>query len=364
MLYAVGCLAPFFIDIGYSGAPNILERGYLITPNRGLDMWARLDSAWYMNIAQNGYHVDGDLLTQQSSVAFYPLFPYLLKGASSIILSMETTTPENILIVGLGLTNVLFLFSLMIFYKLIMVLWGDHLVASRAVMLLIFFPASFVFSSLYSESLYFLVSLAAFYFAAKNRWWLAGIAGLLSVLTRSVGVLLVLPLAILYMDSIQWKINKIRFDVFFLAVVMVGIPLFLLWQYPASHNLLAPFQNQSAWDKEFSWPWKTFFNPTAFSVFTFYTDRFFVILTLFLSVYLARKISTLSYSLYMLVSIILPLFTGTLFSVTRYLAVVFPIFIGLGMVVRKSAGFLIFATLFLVMQLFLFAAWCQFYWAV
>lgn len=364
MLFCTGLLSPNFIEIGYAPPPEIVQRGYFFTPNRGLDMWARLDSIWYMEIAQSGYQVRGDIFTKQSSVAFYPLFPYLLKGVGSIVLPSGSGTQENYLILGLLITNALFIFSLVVLYKFIIELLGDHVIASRAVMLLIFFPTGFVYSCFYSESLFLLVSLASFYFAAKQRWWLAGISGLLSVLTRSVGILLMVPLAVFYMDAIKWQIKKIRWNVLFLGIVFVGLPIFLLWQYSASGNWLAPFQNQAAWDKEFSWPWKAFFNPTAFSMFTFFTDRIFVILSIFLSVFLIRKMSTIAYSLYILLSVAVPLFTGTLFSVTRYLGVVFPIFIGLGMLTRKSLIYLLLGAFFLVIQLFMFAVWSQFYWAV
>ena len=55
------------------------------------------------------------------------------------------------------------------------------------------FPVAFVFSFIYSESLFLLVTLTAFYYARRGSWALAGAAGLMATLTRSSGLLLFCP---------------------------------------------------------------------------------------------------------------------------------------------------------------------------
>ena len=71
---------------------------------------------------------------------------------------------------------------------------GDE-IAGRAVWLLAIFPTSVFFTTLYTESLFLMTSVAAFYYARRSRWALAGIWGLLASLTRVTGLLLLLPLA-------------------------------------------------------------------------------------------------------------------------------------------------------------------------
>ena len=54
---------------------------------------------------------------------------------------------------------------------------------------------------MYSESLFLLLTLVSFAAGRKGRWWLAGAAGLLAAATRSAGLLLVVPLAWMWLEQ-------------------------------------------------------------------------------------------------------------------------------------------------------------------
>jgi hypothetical protein len=66
-------------------------------------------------------------------------------------------------------------------------------------MLLAFSPMAFFFSAVYSESLFLALSVGCIYLARRGRWGLACGLGALAAASRNTGVLLVVPLALLYL---------------------------------------------------------------------------------------------------------------------------------------------------------------------
>jgi hypothetical protein len=62
--------------------------------------------------------------------------------------------------------------------------------AHDTVLVLALFPTAFVFTAVYSEGLFLLLSAGSFLAAQRGRPWIAGIAGGLAVATRSLGLAL------------------------------------------------------------------------------------------------------------------------------------------------------------------------------
>src|SRR3989337_3968419 len=96
----------------------------------------------------------------------------------------------------------------------------DREVARRSVFYLAIFPTSLFFQSIYSESLFLLLTIGCLYAARRNEFVLAGIAGALATLTRSPGLLLLVPLVIMYAQSRGWgwrpggwDLRQVRWDV-------------------------------------------------------------------------------------------------------------------------------------------------------
>ena len=61
-------------------------------------------------------------------------------------------------------------------------------VASRAMVLFVVFPGSFVLSFTYSEATLIVLAAACLLFLLREQWWLAGIAAMLGTATRPNGV--------------------------------------------------------------------------------------------------------------------------------------------------------------------------------
>ena len=87
-----------------------------------------------------------------------------------------------------------------LFYLLVEIDFGRD-VARRSVFYLAIFPTAFFFQTIYSESLFLLLTIGCIYAARRNEYIIAGIAGALATLTRSPGLLLLVPLVIMYMQG-------------------------------------------------------------------------------------------------------------------------------------------------------------------
>jgi Mannosyltransferase (PIG-V) len=190
--------------------------------------FAQWDAAWFLRIAQDGY--------DDVSAAFFPLYPGTVSLLGS---SLVGGTLLSLAAAGLGAWCV----SEIAAAKL------GPAGAHDTVLILALFPTAFVFTAVYSDGLFLLLSAASFLAADRDRPWLAGIAGGLAVATRSMGLAL-LP-ALVYL---LWPKN--RRELWRLA------PLLLL---PAALGAYALYLDRevgdafaftnaqaSGWDREFA----------------------------------------------------------------------------------------------------------------
>jgi hypothetical protein len=205
---------------------------------------ARWDSVWYLSIAQDGY---GD----HTRAAFFPLYPALAEGVGLPF--------GSALVGGLVVSGACFLAALCAIHRLAAIELGEAL-ARPAVLLVAFFPVSFFFSAVYSESLFLACSTGAFLAARRERWLWAGLLGGLAAATRSIGVLLVLPLAWLYLFGPRslgprpgWR-YPVRWSAAWLLLVPVGLGAYLSYLAADGIDALAPFHVQEAWLRHFSAP--------------------------------------------------------------------------------------------------------------
>jgi hypothetical protein len=154
---------------------------------RLLEPWANWDGVWFIRIAAAGYH------SHALSPAFFPLYP----------LAVRVVTPlagHFYVVAGIVVSVVCYAAAMVVLYRLAADECGSR-VALWSVVFVSVFPTAFFFQAVYSESLFLLLTLVSFSAGRRGRWWLAGVAGLLAVLTRSSGLLLVLPLAVLWWEQ-------------------------------------------------------------------------------------------------------------------------------------------------------------------
>jgi hypothetical protein len=169
--------------IAYFATPILADSNvppyHLRSDNTLLDVFtSRWDTGFYTDIADQGYRFQG---VQFPSVAFFPLFPVLIRLAR--LLTGDT------LLAGLWVANMALLGAVMLLHILTAEAY-DQPTADRVVWYLLIFPVSFFGSAIYSESLFLLLGIASLYLARKNRWWAAGLVSVLGAMTRLVGILL------------------------------------------------------------------------------------------------------------------------------------------------------------------------------
>jgi len=159
-------------------------------------VWARWDSNWYVEIADEGYAYSPDL-SVESSVAFFPLYPIAIKALALVTGSSLAS--------GVIINNVCFLLALMYFYKLAG-LDIDPSATRRAVFYLAAFPGSFFFSAAYSEGLFLLVSILATLCARRGSWYWASFWAALSAASRAPGFLLWLIVGLEWLRAQGWTL--------------------------------------------------------------------------------------------------------------------------------------------------------------
>jgi hypothetical protein len=212
---------------------------------------ARWDAGWYVSIAQHPYD-------SAPQAAFFPLYPLGIRALAVVVGSP--------LISGILIAVVAFAVALYLLHRLTALEFGpDH--ARTAVLALAFFPTALFFSAVYSESLLLALSIGAVYAARRGRWAWAGVLGALASATRNTGVLIALPLAILYLYGPRedrpgtgaeparrsWRpAHPLRANALWLALVPVGLGGFLAYMGIAHGDALLPLHaNETYWYRHF-----------------------------------------------------------------------------------------------------------------
>ncbi|WP_395572204.1 hypothetical protein [Streptomyces sp. BK79] len=153
-------------------------------PRRHQDLWVNLaaqwDSDWYLAIADHGYDHELGTTPNTNNLAFFPLYPVLVKAVAVL-------TPGTRASTGLGVAVVA---SLVAAWGIFAV--GDRLHGRRVGVLLTTLWAAFPVGAVqwmgYTESLFTACAAWSLYAVLTGRWlWAAGFA-VLAGLTRPTGI--------------------------------------------------------------------------------------------------------------------------------------------------------------------------------
>lgn len=144
-----------------------------------LNSWNHWDAERFVHVAQYGYQNAFD-------TPFFPLLPLLISGIAFLCGN------QGYLAIGMILSNLALLGSLFVLYQLATDALGEQ-VGRRAILYLCIFPTAFFFFTSYNESLFLLLTSGTLLALRREKWWLAGMLGLLATLTRTAGIMLVLP---------------------------------------------------------------------------------------------------------------------------------------------------------------------------
>jgi len=306
--------------------------------------WANFDGVHYLRIIQDGY-IYG--LTQ----AYFPLYPLLTGFLDKLI--------NNLLLSGLLISHLFFFGLLVVFYKLAR-LDFDKKIARRALILLVIFPTSFFFLSYYTESLFLFLVLLSFYLARKENWFWAGIVGIFASSARVLGVLIVPALLFEYWQKRKKQLNLKDLTSCFLPIF--GILSYMVYLKEKFGDPLLFVHSQEGFGAGRSTDkiillYRVFWrylkmvltvdpcNPIYPTVWLELAASVLFLILLILGIKKVRQ----AYLVFAGLAYLLPTLTGTFSSMPRYVLVLFPGFMVLGLIKSKRIFYFLCSIFFLLM---------------
>ena len=321
---------------------------------------AKWDSLHYLTIALDGY-AEGQpgLPPEERRAAFFPLFP----GAVHV-LSGFGASPALVLVAAYAVSLACFFAALTLLHRLTVIELGERY-ARPALLLLAFFPAALFYGIPYSESLFLLLAVAAFLAARTGRWAVAGVVLGLASAVRAPGLLLVVPVALLYLYGPRtdrepgprrgwWPRYPLRPDLAWLALAPLGLLAFAVYLHLAVGDASAWLDAQAVFGRQtvdpFSGAWAGV-REAGIAIGSLVdgtyvgTHAYLNLMQLGFFVFAlvggigALRILPVAYGTWVLVSL-LPLLMsqapGTpLWSAPRFVAVLFPVFLWLAVVCER-----------------------------
>ncbi|HEY4809502.1 MAG TPA: mannosyltransferase family protein [Solirubrobacteraceae bacterium] len=233
---------------------------------------ARWDGAWYLVIAHYGYRPDLGVYTA-SRTAFFPLYPLGLRAVSWLgVPSILAGVLLSVAALALALYGIHRLTTLELARTAHLSLTDDRVgeAARLAVIFTAFAPMAFFLSAVYSEALYLALSVGLFWSARHGRWMWVGILGALAGATRSTGLVLVLPAAMIYLygpredrapdverssRSLLRPRYRLRADALWLLALPVGVIAYGSYLGLSGGEPLAPLHAQDVWGRHFAGPY-------------------------------------------------------------------------------------------------------------
>jgi hypothetical protein len=310
---AVGTVKP----PAYASDPEVrLTRGW----HNAIDATDRWDARRFERIAEDGYD------PSDASAAFFPGYPLTIRALTSTQL---IGTFDAALIIS----NVAFLCALTVLFALTSAEFSTD-AARRTLILLASFPVSFFFLSPYSESLFLLTSLLAFWWARRADWGRAGVAGFLAAGTRAVGILIV-P-ALLAEALTAEREHRGRAIAAALLPALAPLTYAFYW-FARTGDALRPFHAQDSWFRTLAVPIVSVANAVWLGI-TGVTDQHGIYWTIDLiltaavlvPLVLRWRIIPRPYLVYVVASVLVilsyPLPARPLLSAPRFLIVLFPAF--------------------------------------
>ena len=225
-------LAHLIVSRTHPSTPGVAARVHT-----GLLGW---DAGWYESIARYGYVPLG-----HPSFRFFPLVPVVTRA-----LALLPGVSDGAAL--LGVANGSALLATALLAVLVRRETGDATLARRTIWLLSLAPPAFVLVMGYAEATLLLFVVACFLCirprgGAAPAWWWAAVFGVAAGLTRPLGVVLVLPIAI--EGWRRWGQSSTRQRLgSAVAVVapLAGMAAFLVWSELAVSNFLLPLRVQTS----------------------------------------------------------------------------------------------------------------------
>jgi hypothetical protein len=310
------------------------------------DTFTRYDSGWYYGIARNGYDVSPAVAGGRSNIAFFPVYPILMRHVGRFF----GRTQADLFLGGIVVTWLSFVLAMVALYYLAR-LDVRRREAERAVLLTAIFPFAFFFGVVYSESTYLLFTVLTFYLIRTRRWVSAGLAGALATGTRATGIIMWPAVAWTAWRTAEPTTRDRLLALVALALAASGFGAFCFYVYAESGD---PFLWADALTR---WgyypggaPWtapvqlikRLVTHPYAYlagdRMAPYDTLNGVTAILFALAVPFVWRRLGAGYALFMLANLWLPLSSGVFEGMGRYCAVMFPCFIWLATVRSRAVA--------------------------
>jgi hypothetical protein len=310
LLICAGCFAMYRL-------PGARAVGWdLPTGSAAIDMWSHFDGRWYLTIARDGYQL---IPGQQCNVVFAPLFPMLMRLGGRLAGGSD----DAFLIAGMVISNLALIVALAYMSALLLLEGYDQKTAARAAWYVLIFPTSFFLSAVYPMSLFIALSAAAFYHARKEQWRIAGLLAGLAALSRPDGVLLTAGLGVEYLQQRGFRLRR---DVLNLAWSPLGLLAWMAFQWRQFGDPLTFVVVQKQWNY---CPILTVLHSSHAGL-QLGTPALLAVMTI-----LAIRRLRPCYSVFTIAMFSVMLAAARFWSITRFVVVLFPAFMMLGIVGRR-----------------------------
>lgn len=329
------------------------------------EIWHHWDTVHYLEIARTGYVGYGE---KTYLIAFFPLYPFLVK-------IFTVLTSGNYLISALLVSNLAYVAAVIYLYKLARLDYPPD-IALRTVVYFSVFPTAYFLHAGYTESLFISLTLASFYYARKERWYLSGLTGMLSAATRIAGVVLPVALLIEYMNQKKFSVKNINKNeiikvLICLSLISSGFALYLAINFITFGD---PLQflgiQQENWHKSLSSPLtgftialNTLLNAEMYnSLMVGLSELVFGVGTIILAFWSFFQLR-ISYSVYTIIMCLIITSTSFWLSIPRYSLTIFPIFIAMALFGKNSKAKYVISAFSLILFFLYLSLFVQGKWA-
>jgi hypothetical protein len=245
---------------------------------------------------------------------------------------------QNLYLAGVMISWVAYTLAMLMLYRLGRT-YFSRAVAERAVIFASVFPFAFFFGVVYSEAVFLLFTVTAFYGFRTKRWWLGAVAGALASATRVNGILALPALALLAWQSAGQDAAARKKAALAVALVPVGLVAYSAYVDTLSGSYLEWSYSIQRWNYSVAGsPFRGFwlmFSELATRPYQYITTdpmapydvlHGFTGLAFVLSLPLVGRRVGAAYVVHMALNLWLPLSSGVFEGVGRYCAVLFPFF--------------------------------------
>jgi hypothetical protein len=312
-------------------------------------IWDQWDFGYYQKIAEFGYS------RNDGSIAFYPLFPWLM--------ALVTYISRSYLAAGLIISGIASIVAAIVLRRLVQLDYPAS-VAMRSVWFFLIFPTAYFLHVGYSESLFLALALASILAARMDRWCWAGVLGAFCWMTRGVGAVL-LPALAVEVTQQYWARRCWNRQWLWIAVVPAGFAVYLFVNWHVAGNPFAFLQTRKiSFEQSFALPlvgigqalWALYPTPREAEI-VGAQELFFAALGFVCTIISWIKLRPI-YAMWMTASLVLFTSVNFLQSIPRYALTMFPIFILFALLGRNRfwAGVLtVWSLLFFALFAVLFA---------